>query len=645
MTLVPQLVEITAINEDMAMNLLVATNNNLAESINLALAMDAGGGPASGAAAAAPSIHDANPMPPTNYSQNFDEDIYAGSGMGFDPDMMDPGEGDNPGPGAGASGNILSAVEREHLELQEAIRLSEAANGGTASSLPQPALANTSSSSSFEDEDGVRKADSIKRQRLLPEGMNSASRSYLNIRRHSNGIHGSRRRRTGDPNNPFAMSDSRYGDDYDGPTPMEKQEKADAEREKMKTISNLFKPPTDLCVKGELTHCRDMCQPLPGNGSSSAVDESDNHYKWLLVNIQYPTEWACHVLNRDVWKNEMVIEIVRASFKLWQQVYEPPTQYMNASTDRHAQGQNLTEAQMFVERYRLVTSNDSFPFIGILDPRTGLLVWRYENRKKKKKRAQSESDGGDSAASNNQNIVSVDQFIERLMEFVTENPYPGAKDVATVSATAAGNTPPLPSTQQSVRSEVGTEVGADVPETQTQVDTQADIPAESAPGRTEAATRMESTSSILTTTTTDTTVFDIGAHATHFCSDDIDSWPLSNLEGTSSSVALRFKFVFPLNNTSVVCSDLTSDSTVMHLLQWALPHLHEHTSQGSAGERRLFDVQWGHPSASLHERVRQHVAERSEGGGDGSGDILQHIASLRLSDLKIGSGIMRVVLP
>lgn len=41
-----------------------------------------------------------------------------------------------------------------------------------------------------------------------------------------------------------------------------------------------------------------------------------NH--WLLVNVQNVREFACQALNRDVWSNSAVKEVVREHFVLWQ---------------------------------------------------------------------------------------------------------------------------------------------------------------------------------------------------------------------------------------------------------------------------------------------------------------------------------------
>ena len=40
--------------------------------------------------------------------------------------------------------------------------------------------------------------------------------------------------------------------------------------------------------------------------------------KWLLVNIQDVKEFSCQVLNRDVWSNALVRELIAQHFILWQ---------------------------------------------------------------------------------------------------------------------------------------------------------------------------------------------------------------------------------------------------------------------------------------------------------------------------------------
>jgi UBX domain-containing protein 7 len=42
--------------------------------------------------------------------------------------------------------------------------------------------------------------------------------------------------------------------------------------------------------------------------------------RWLLVNLQKDSEFSCHALNRDVWRDELVENLIREGFIFWQTV-------------------------------------------------------------------------------------------------------------------------------------------------------------------------------------------------------------------------------------------------------------------------------------------------------------------------------------
>ena len=52
--------------------------------------------------------------------------------------------------------------------------------------------------------------------------------------------------------------------------------------------------------------------------NSKAKYEGQRSNKWLLVNIQDPKEFSCQVLNRDVWSNSAVKDIINEHFIFWQ---------------------------------------------------------------------------------------------------------------------------------------------------------------------------------------------------------------------------------------------------------------------------------------------------------------------------------------
>lgn len=97
-----------------------------------------------------------------------------------------------------------------------------------------------------------------------------------------------------------------------------------------------------------------------------------------MVNVQNSQEFSCQVLNRDVWSSPAVKEIVSEHFLFWQ-VY-------NTSRDG--------------ERYIQFYPVNQYPYISIIDPRTGELVESWNN------------------------IDSPDLFCEKITDFLRDRPSP-----------------------------------------------------------------------------------------------------------------------------------------------------------------------------------------------------------------------------
>lgn len=86
------------------------------------------------------------------------------------------------------------------------------------------------------------------------------------------------------------------------------------------------------------------------NGSfQAAQEEAQKEKKWLLINILSDDIFDCHRLNRDTWNNDLVHTIVSAFFIFWQV------------------DQSTGEGTRFKSLYRV----DDYPYIAIIDPRTG----------------------------------------------------------------------------------------------------------------------------------------------------------------------------------------------------------------------------------------------------------------------------------
>ncbi|KAI4580483.1 hypothetical protein MJT46_019252 [Ovis ammon polii x Ovis aries] len=103
---------------------------------------------------------------------------------------------------------------------------------------------------------------------------------------------------------------------------------------KLTTLADLFRPPIDLMHKGSFETAKECGQM---------------QNKWLMINIQNVQDFACQCLNRDVWSNEAVKNIIREHFIFWQ-VYH-----------------DSEEGQRYIQFYKL----GDFPYVSILDPRTG----------------------------------------------------------------------------------------------------------------------------------------------------------------------------------------------------------------------------------------------------------------------------------
>ena len=91
-----------------------------------------------------------------------------------------------------------------------------------------------------------------------------------------------------------------------------------------------------------------------------ARDEGKEEKKWILVNIQDSAIFDCQVLNRDLWKNEQIMETVRENFIFMQYSKDDP------------------RASQYIQYYfQAHESQDAYPHIAIVDPRTGeqVKVW------------------------------------------------------------------------------------------------------------------------------------------------------------------------------------------------------------------------------------------------------------------------------
>ncbi|KAI7833563.1 hypothetical protein BX661DRAFT_178625 [Kickxella alabastrina] len=110
-------------------------------------------------------------------------------------------------------------------------------------------------------------------------------------------------------------------------------------------LAELFKPPFEIMHMGDFSSAR------------LAARETG---KWVMVNIQDVSDFRCQALNRDIWRQQLVKDVVARDFVFFQTSLETP------------EGARLTN----------MYAAHSFPFIGVIDPKTGEMkrtFTRFEN--------------------------------------------------------------------------------------------------------------------------------------------------------------------------------------------------------------------------------------------------------------------------
>lgn len=112
-------------------------------------------------------------------------------------------------------------------------------------------------------------------------------------------------------------------------------------------LADLFRPPYELMNRLDWDDARDT---------------GKQEQKWLLVNVQDMQDFNCQALNRDIWKNESIVDLVKENFIFLQY----------ARTDHRAEQYNT-----FYFPPHAQDNRDNFPHVAIIDPRTGeqVKVW------------------------------------------------------------------------------------------------------------------------------------------------------------------------------------------------------------------------------------------------------------------------------
>ncbi|XP_051156560.1 UBX domain-containing protein 7 [Leptopilina boulardi] len=103
---------------------------------------------------------------------------------------------------------------------------------------------------------------------------------------------------------------------------------------KTRRLEDLFRPPCEILFLGTFLEAREYAKSMN---------------RWLLVNVQNPQEFACQILNRDVWPNAQIREMIKDHFVLWQVL------------------SNTSEGKRYNDFYNVM----GYPYLGVIDPRTG----------------------------------------------------------------------------------------------------------------------------------------------------------------------------------------------------------------------------------------------------------------------------------
>lgn len=92
----------------------------------------------------------------------------------------------------------------------------------------------------------------------------------------------------------------------------------------------------------------------------TVIEKAKIEAKWVLVNIQQAEVFASHQLNRDVWRDETISDIVAGSFIFWQR------------------DDKSTEGVQFCSYHNC---GHQLPHICVIDPRTGRRVKSWDGKK------------------------------------------------------------------------------------------------------------------------------------------------------------------------------------------------------------------------------------------------------------------------
>ena len=123
---------------------------------------------------------------------------------------------------------------------------------------------------------------------------------------------------------------------------------ASSQSARAQSLAEMFRPPFEIMSR---------------SGWEEVREQGKEEQKWILVNVQDASIFDCQVLNRDLWKDERVVAVIRESFIFLQYERNDP--------------RSDSYMQYYFNQAQQSDNPDSYPRIAIVDPRTGeeMKVW------------------------------------------------------------------------------------------------------------------------------------------------------------------------------------------------------------------------------------------------------------------------------
>ncbi|KAK3335840.1 hypothetical protein B0T19DRAFT_395653 [Cercophora scortea] len=156
-----------------------------------------------------------------------------------------------------------------------------------------------------------------------------------------------RRQPAARPRNPFAQSVWEEPASGSGSSDSPAAPSAPTSTSRSTRLADLFRPPYDIMFHESWDEARDLGKETK---------------KWILVNLQDMSDFHCQALNRDLWKDVAIKEIIKENFIFLQ---------YDKSEDN---------AEQYISFYFPNQSHENpsnYPHVSIIDPRTGeqVKVW------------------------------------------------------------------------------------------------------------------------------------------------------------------------------------------------------------------------------------------------------------------------------